>query len=193
MWKFLFFTLLFVGVSQKVFSQNIEQSILELLYNDIKKQNEYYSIKEKTNGVSLVSDPISGESEVKYSVNIDDKTKAEFAKFTKEEQIKILSCNSSLILLKDTLVIVDSIGFFPEGDIIFSQKKSVVSIIRKNSDTTRSKSVVLFAVGVRGNNLIITLSKIKKSKQLYNYYLNLKGSEIKLQKTSVIENKVFLE
>src|SRR5690625_1440605 len=115
--KILFFILLLLLLLisySKGFSQNIEQKVFELIFNDIQKQNKFCLLKKKMKETSLAVDPISGEMEIIYSANIDDNIKAEFAKFNKEEQIKILSCNTYPIYLKDTLIIIDSIGFFPE-------------------------------------------------------------------------------
>jgi hypothetical protein len=190
--KITFFILLFLGSYQKVFSQNIEQQVLELLYNEIKKQSEYCLIKEKMIGTYLIADPISGENEIKYSANIDTKVKADFEKFSKEEQIKILSCNNYPIFLKGTLIIVDTIGFFSEGNIYFNQRETVV-IVRKHPKQTSSNCMILFAVGTRHNNLIVTLNNKNENKQLYNYYFDLSNSNIKLQKSSIIDNKVSLE
>lgn len=190
--KITFFILLFLGSYQKIFSQNIEQKVLELLYNDIKKQSEYCLIKEKMAGTFFVIDPISGEKEIKYPANIDTKIKVNFEKFSKEEQIKILSCNNYPISLKDTLIIVDTIGFFSEGNIYFNQGEAVV-IVRKHPKQTSSNCMILFAVGIRHNNLIVTLFNKNQNKHLYNYYFDLSSSNIKLQKTSIIDNKVSLE
>ena len=185
--------MLFLGSYQKIYSQNVEQKVLELLYNDIKKQSEYCLIKEKMKGASLVADPISGEKEIKYSANIDAKIKADFEKFSKEEQVKILSCNNYPVSLKDTLIIIDTVGFFSEGNIAFNQRKTVVNIVRKYPKQTCSNCMILFAVGIRHNSLIVTLNNKKQNKQLYNYYFDLSSSGIELKKISIIDNKVSLE
>lgn len=192
--KFLFFILLFLSSYPKGFSQNIEQKVFELIFNDIQKQNEFCLFKEKMKETSLAVDPITGEMEIIYSSNIDDNIKAEFTKFNKKEQVKILSCNNYLIYLKDTLIIIDSIGFFPEGNITFNQEKTVVNIVRKYPKKNCTNCMSLFAVGLRHNSLIVTLNNKNQNKQLYNYYFDLScSSEIKLQKSSIIDNKVSLE
>ena len=131
MYKLILFSLSLLGIQQMAFSQNVDRQILQLLYNNIKKQNEYSLIMEKLNGIYVLADPISGEEEIIYSENIDKKAKDDFKRFNKEEQIKIINSSTYPILLRDTLVIVDTLKIFSVGDVILNQQQSVISIVRK--------------------------------------------------------------
>jgi hypothetical protein len=183
---------LFAIFSLNAFSQNTEHTLLKLIYNEIKNQNEYCILRSKFAGIVLTYDPIRGENKIQFSKTIDKKTKDEFEKFSQEEQIKILNCKSSLYNLKDTLTIVDTSNFFSEGYYVFNQNKSVINIIRNKAIKEGINSIFLFAVGIRNNNIIITLSGGKQN-GLYNYYFDLSTSNIKIQKNSIIENKATLE
>lgn len=191
MCRFIFFISLFCISNPKVFSQNVEQKMLWCLFSDIKKQNEYSLIKDKMKGASLVVNPINAKYEIKYSNRIDDNVMADFSKFSKEEQLKILSCKPYPISLKDTLVLVDSINFFSEGNI--SSEQGVIVVIRKQHQKACTKCMSLYAVGIRENYLIVTLYNKKQSKQLYSYHFDISNSNVKLQKTSIVDKKVTLE
>ena len=86
------------------------------------------------------------------------------------------------------MVIVDTLKIFSVGDVILNQQQSVISIVRKYPKLMCSNCMILSAVVIRQNSLIITLINKLQNKQSYDYYFDL-GSEIKLKKNSVIDNK----
>lgn len=191
----LIFVLLFLlGVKHIVFGQNVEKVIFQYIYNDIKKQNEYLSIKKNLKGIFLLFDPITGEQEIKYSAEIDKKVKDSFVKFSIEDQINILSTNESLMMpLKDTLIIVDTLNFFSEGDIILNQEHyQFLKIIRTKPNKTCVNYVYLYAIGIRNNILKIALAN-EENKYLFIYHFYLSSSKILLQKTSIIEKRISFE
>lgn len=190
--KILFFILLSFSSSKKMFSQNTTNKICALLYNDIRKQTEYNLIKARMQGTILITDPIDGKQKFQYSTKVNESSKAEFEKFSKVEQLKILSGQISPILLKDTLTLIDSTGFFVESVMVLGQGR-VVTILKNRPNRNCSNCLSLFAIGLRGNNLILTFQSKKFDKQLFNYYFELNNDSIKLQKSSVIDNKLLLE
>lgn len=189
---FLCLFIILGALQQTGYSQNVDRKVLKLLYDNIKKQNEYHLIKKKMKGISFVFDPVNGETEVRYSPEVGNETKESFSKFNKEEQIKILSTDTTPITLKDTLIIVDTLRFFPEGSFSFGQEQ-IVSIVRNYPIRTCVNCMSLYAVGIRENSLIITLINKATGKYFYNFYFDLSGSVITLQKTSAINNKRLME
>ena len=137
--------------------------------------------------------PETGIETIQYTSNVKNKVKIEFEKYSKEEQIKILLySNNKIIELVDTLFIVDTTNFFSERQII-NQDKSVIKVARNFDCKNNLNQIFIFAVGIRNNNLIVSMVNPKQNELIYNYYFDLKCLDIKINRTSVINKNNSIE
>jgi hypothetical protein len=159
---------------------------LKNICEDVIKQNDYFLMKRKLAGFVIVEDPVSASQSLKYPPNVNAVTVEDFNKYSQKEQIAILSSSSLPIFpIVDTVIIVDTLKFFSEGEI-FCSGKYCFAVKRKADKKATSKCISIYAVGVRGNNLILSLS-FKNSNELLNYYFSLKLEAVSLLKTLIVD------
>ena len=155
-------------------------------------KDTYLLTQKKMAGAMIVEDPITGKEVVSCS-GCDSIVQKRIRSYTLEQQIEILKTEDLPIFpLGDTIFIVDTINFFSEClESVVSNH--VFQIVRKcKGKKSNRNDVFLKAVGIRGNNLIISLS-FYGSDLLDNYYMRLNGDDISLFKNLVASTKVQFE
>lgn len=186
--KIIFILLFLLGVKHVALSQSVEQTVFQSLYDNIKTQSEYFSIKKELKGVYLIIDPITGEKQINYSAGIDKKINESFIKFSHEEQINILSTDEVILQsLKDTLILIDTLNYFSEGLTVINQERNqFLKIVRTKPNKVCTNCLFISSLGIRKNALMIALTNNEK-KYIFTYDFDLSSSKIILQKTTIIK------
>lgn len=181
---FVFVTVLFF-LQLAAHAQNVDKQLFESICQNIVKQNDYLLLRKKLTGVSIVTDPVSGNQTIKYLEAADNRAVEQFKKYSRQDQIAILNAEALPVFpLNDTILIVDTLRFFSEG-ISYAIDGYLFKVVRKAKDRSGSFPY-LYATGVRDNNLIFSFS-FANSKLLSNYYFNLKAKSFSVYKTTILE------
>lgn len=175
-----------------VFSQSIEEGILTEILQYYTKQNEFYLLKQKVGDVVVVEDPINGD----VYFNISDKNsidKTYHAKFNKlntaEKKQVINQYYPPIFPLKDTLVLIDTLGFFMDAHIVFNESYCLAA--HREYFQSKSPALILFAIGIRSNLLIVSFLSVSDRK-IINHYFEIKDNKLKLvQVRSLNNDKVY--
>jgi hypothetical protein len=188
-----FLVLCFLCYSGLLFSQTTEGLLLKNICEDVIKQNSYFLMKRKLTGFVIVADPVNGRQVVKPASNATPATLEEFNRYSKDEQIEILGNNFAPIFpTADTVFVIDTLNFFSEG-AIYAKDQYYFKVKRKATSNKRTESCInLYAVGMRGNSIILSFS-FKKSNELLNYYFNIKQDAVSLIKTSILSKTPSIE
>ena len=188
--------ILFILFPLTTLSQNFENQLIKELGKNIINQNNYYNLRKKCNGISILVNPVNGEEIIEYSKDADAKVVHQLKKYCKNEQIKVLSSRLIPILpLPDTICIIDTIGFL-STDTCFNINgyhfKRCNDLTNSNKQFNPNIAIVyLYAIHIRANSLVVSL--IFDNTQVFNYYLNINFNNIKIFKQSFYDLNSFRE
>lgn len=191
--KLSFLLLCLLCCNDLAFSQSVENVLLKSICESVIKQNEHYLIKQKLTGYVVITDPVNGTLEVKYPTNTDANILNTFSRYSKVEQVDILTNSySSIFPLADTVLVVDTTKFFSEG-ATFSNGGKYFKVVRRGTKGKRAdKNIYLYAIGVRGNYLIVSVS-FKSRNDLINYYFEISQKAITQVKTKELSSNSTVE
>jgi len=188
--KYVYLTSLIFLFSKSIYAQNVEEDIFKSICFNLIEENENVSAKKQLTGVSLLIDPIKDDTTIKYTVN--NAAIAKFKGYSKGHQIEILTCSDlSIFPLKNTVYILDTLGFFSEG-IHLNAKGYSFKIVRSIHELPSSRSMYLYKIGVRQNDLALSFGFFD-NKFLKNYYFKLPSASLKISRSTIVEVKSSIE
>ena len=160
-------TIVFLLLPFFVLSQNFERSVFRLIGKELSRWNRNIAIKQELKDVFLLEDPGAGGLFIGARDTLEKGYIAFKRKYSKVQQIEILSSEALPIFpLKDTLIVVDTVKvltdrFYKHDGIVFSV---VNSPIDTNTKGLKTQIIYLYKVGFRDSSLLFafTLKDIKK-------------------------------
>jgi hypothetical protein len=178
----LFFVLLFLYVHSFAFSQSFESDIFKTICNELLKRNEYYTIKQELNNITLAED-IDGRVYIKTEDTLDNAYLVFVKKYNKEEQVQILSSEQLPFLpLKDTIVMVDTMDVFQSH--LYIKDGIVFNVVNSEKDIQvingNNQIIYLYKLAFRDNDLFIAFT-FKNIKKYITCCFNLEKSSISLK------------
>jgi hypothetical protein len=178
-----FFTIICINAK----SQNFEIEIFKSICVNLSMEDQKYVQKKRFKGIYLAEDPTTGKKYIKHLADVDKQVLADFKRIEKKEQISILETDSLPIFpLKDTILIIDSIGFF-SSDLSLFHNNHFFKIVKNNNLMNEHFSFLyLYKIGVKKNNIVLSL-KFNPSPLYYNLFFTISPKTIKITKTTFIK------
>ena len=184
--------LFFLSLGFKAPGQNLEQTMFELIANNIVQQKKFLALKDNFKDIFQAVDPITGETTLHYEEYIEKDLMLEFQKYSNEDQSKILNADTlSLISIEDTLFIVDTLNFFSSHLNILIDDNKTVKVI-DYVPKARSNCLFLYKIGVRKDDIILSFLNYDNT-LIHSFYFRIKESNFDLYRTNAFENKPHYE
>ena len=188
----LFFLILYSSAS--AYSQKLDDRVLNSFFDRLVQSDSLVSIKEKLDGVTPVSDPVTGTRLILYSSKLNHFDSVFIKKYDEQDKWLILDSWRPVGLLKDTICIIDTTNSFlasvnynrnEKAHHYFkvrSYNKYLLRIYndykadRKISDTLNTTYIYVNSTGIRGDGILVVFS-FTNSKRLLSYYFDSCGND----------------
>ena len=172
-------------------AQYCDQRLFKAVCNQLIEQDKYYYMKREIKDMNVTLNPATMKETINFSKKMNRKFLKQFEQYNHDQQLQIIyGINNGLIPilpLKDTVHIIDSIGFFI-GAISFEKKHHFKLETSKSIEMvdTNNSYIYLTAVRVYKNDLLLSF-RFALSPMLFTCFFKLTNKDLVFYKFTNID------